>query len=101
MPRFNIETQEKEKPIILLAGEDNPLISLFIDAHGKDFKIAQISNSQNPKVLSEEKGEDYYRIRTDSAHLIKTLEKIEEDQTKAIVRISIKDVENFYVIIHE
>src|SRR3989338_4010463 len=125
MPRFNIETQEKEKPIILLAGEDNPLISLFIDAHGKDFKIAQISNSQNPKVLSEEKGEDYYRIRTDSAHLIKNLEekvdyaliflagindrkfiphifeKIEEDQTKTIVITNIKEVENFYDIILE
>lgn len=122
MPRFNIETQEKEKPLILVAGKDNPLVNLFFEAHGKDFKIAQISNGQNP---GEEKGENYYRIRTDSAHLIKNLEekldyaivfldsiddrkfiphvfeKIEQDQTKTTVIINIKEVENFYDIILE
>lgn len=119
MPRLILETREKEKPIILIAGDDNPLIPFLFDALGKQFKMAIISDSPGPQ------GENIYRIRPDSALLIKDLEekidyalialsektnrkylpgifeKLTYDQAKVAVIINIREAELFFDVILE
>lgn len=120
MSTLTLEIHEKDKPIILIAGNKNPLIKFLIDGYLKDFKVVLVSDSE-----IDAKKENFYRIRTQSSYLIKNLEekidyaviflegsddkrylphlleKIEEDKTKTTLLINIHDLEQFYDVILE
>ncbi len=113
MPQLQIETLDKEKPIILFAGKDNPLLNILIDKFSDEFKIAYVSDENIPGA------EDFYRIDTKSAYLINNLEekldyaviypqegrernylqhifkKLIEDNTRTVVIINANQVEQF------
>ncbi len=117
MPNLTLETQEKQKPIIFIYG-DNLLITHLLDQYSKDFKIAYIGD------LEFDVKEDFYRIPKTNAKFVKDLEekmdyaviflsdvdkknlpqifdKIEHDHTKTTVLADIHEVEKFYDIILE
>ncbi|HVZ66820.1 MAG TPA: DUF4012 domain-containing protein [Patescibacteria group bacterium] len=119
MPTLIIESDTREKPILLIAGS-NPLIPSLIEESQKDFKIALVSEEN----LGESyQGEDLYHIRKDSAHLVKSLEekidyavifldqgedknyivnildKLESDGSKTAVIINTQKVDTFSDII--
>lgn len=120
MPKFNIETAEKEKPIVLISGDSNPLANLLISDLKESFKIVLVSNRD-----SNYEASNFYRIKKDSAHLIKSIEekidyavifleekedrkfiphifeKLGEDQSKTIIVFDIKTIEDFYDVILE
>lgn len=121
MPTLEIETSEKEKPIILFLG-DNPLTQALINHFSKDFKIAYVSDSDLKTDNSN--SHDFYRIAKSSTSLIKDLEeeinyaviflthndrkylpqifeKIVKDQTKTIILSDIREVDKFSDIILE
>ena len=119
MPNLTFEIQEKQKPIILIYG-DNPLIPYLLDEYSREFKIAYVG------VLEPiEQGDDFYRIPKTNARWVKSLEekldyaviflsekddkaiipsfleKISDDGTQAAIIINIKNLENFYDVLLE
>ncbi len=118
MPKLTIETQEREKPIILLSG-DAPLIEDLTNEFNPQFKIVHLSDD---KTVGDIK--DFYRIGRSSSYLLSNLEekidyavifcnqsdrrflpeifkKIEQDQTKTVVLISIFELDKFFDLILE
>lgn len=91
MPKLSLETYDREKPILLLAGDKNPLVQLIIRDYVNEFTIAYITDSPKPKEYSE----NIYRIRHDAAELLKNLEEkveyaivfLEEENIKHIGHI--------------
>ena len=53
---LTLEIHEKQKPIILIYG-DNPLIPYLLDEYSGEFKIAYIGT-----IEQIEQGDDFYRI---------------------------------------
>lgn len=123
MPKLTLETHDREKPIILVAGT-NVLINVWLEKTKEEFKIALISDDENVKAATVQ-NDSFYRIRTDSAYLIKNLEekidyaviflenseqrkylphvfeKASLDKTKTLVIISVQDSEKFTDVILE
>lgn len=119
MPNLTLEIHEKQKPIILVYG-DNPLIPYLLDEYSREFKIAYVG------VLEQiERGDDFYRIPKTNARWVKSLEekldyaliflsekddkaiipsfleKISNDGTHAAIIINIENLENFYDVLLE
>lgn len=119
MPNLTLEIQEKQKPIILVYG-DNLLIPYLLDEYSKEFKIAYVG------ILEQiERGDNFYRIPKTNARWVKSLEekldyaviflsekddkviipsfleKISDDGTRAAIIINIKNLENFYDVLLE
>ncbi|OGH18392.1 MAG: hypothetical protein A2868_02275 [Candidatus Levybacteria bacterium RIFCSPHIGHO2_01_FULL_40_15b] len=119
MPNLTLEIHEKQKPIILVYG-DNPLIPYLLDEYSRKLKIAYVG------VLEQiEQGDDFYRIPKTNARWVKSLEekldyaviflsekddkaiipsfleKISNDGTRAAIIINIKNLENFYDVLLE
>ncbi len=118
MPKLNIETSEQEKPLLLLVGTKNPLISELIKIYSSDFKIAHITNTPQ-KTDSPE----IYTVTPEAAKLIRNLEekidyaviflednsvreyipavfeKLTSDTAKAAVIAETQSLDNFYDII--
>ncbi len=114
---ITLETQDREKPILLIVGEANPLVIKIIEEYSRDFTIAHVANnSSNPE------NSDIYHIKPSSASLIKNLEekveyaviflenenknflipifeKLVSDKTKAAVIVEIEKEEKFYDVI--
>src|SRR3989344_7237342 len=70
MPKLTIEESSREKPIVLIVGDNNPLIDFVVNEYQKEFKIALVSQDSPAKV-----SEDFYRIDPSSAHLVEKLEE--------------------------
>jgi hypothetical protein len=116
---LTLETYEKQKPIILIYG-NNLLIPHLINEYSNNFKIAYVGS-----VVKEKTHQDFYRIAKNNAQFIKNLEekidyaiiflsekgdkalvssfleKIENDNTQAAVVIDIKNIEDFYDVLLE
>ena len=116
---LTLEIREKQKPIILIYGDD-PLIPYLLNEYSREFKIAYVG------VLEQiEQGDDFYRIPKTNAKWVKSLEekldyaviflsekddkaiipsfleKISNDGTRAAIIINIKNLENFYDVLLE
>ncbi len=72
MPKLALETRDREKPLLLVAGKSQ-LTSYLIEKSSDDFKIAYLSDEQIPTSVAG--SEHFYRIGKDSAHLIASLEE--------------------------
>jgi len=116
---LTLEIHEKQKPIILIYG-DNPLIPYLLDEYSGEFKIAYIGT-----IEQIEQGDDFYRIpkanakwvmrleekfdyaliflseKDDKTIIPSFLEKISNDGTRAAIIINIKNLENFYDVLLE
>lgn len=119
MPKaFEVETQEKEQPLILLFGE-NPLIPPLIKAYKKDFKLILVAKSSD--FIGNSK--NLYQINPFSSHLVLKLKeeidyavlflekqdikinlanflsKFEQDKTRVVCIIPINSLNGFYDLI--
>ncbi len=116
MPNLKLETHEKEKPIILISGDKNPLIPFLFENYRSNFKVVYLSDIESDR----KKDENFYRIKPESASLIKSLEekidyavifletnrdknlvsailgKLTEDKTKTLILFDIYNLEHFY-----
>ena len=71
MSKLDVVVVSGETPIILFSGNHNPLIKILINQFHEEFKIAYVSD--NP--AAPHKDENFYRIETGSAYLVKNLEE--------------------------
>lgn len=119
MPTLHVETSEREKPLLFLVGEKNPLIALLAEEYSRDFKVAHVTNSpKNPNLPN-----DVYLIKPDAAPLIKNLEekigyaiifleddairkyiepvldKLDHDEAKTAIILNVESQDKFYDIV--
>ena len=114
------ETANKNVPILLLCGNNAPIINFLLQEYEKDFKIAHIATN-----ASDRTKDIYYRILSESSYLIDKLEdtieyavilleeekdkivlqsilpKLERDQTRTLILIPLEKRNEFYDIILE
>lgn len=67
---LEIETSEKQKPVLLLYGE-NPLIDIYIKSFREEFKIALITAND----LNRDESSAVYKISPESSYLLKELQE--------------------------
>src|SRR3989344_3672609 len=116
---LTLETREKQKPIILIYG-NNPLVPLLLEEYSKEFKIAYVVELEQT-----EKRKDFYRIPRANVQFVKNLEekidyaviflskkedknlipsfmeKISNDGTRTAVIINVENLEDFYDVLLE
>ena len=88
MPTLHVETSEREKPLLLLVGEKNPLISLLAEEYSRDFKVAHVTSNSIATTSP-----NIFLIKPDAASLIKNLEEkieysiifLEDDQVRKYI----------------
>lgn len=120
---FNIESAEKSKPILLVYGKKNPLIKPLVKSIIDDLKIIYLGENANALNLSDDEDKNIYFINKDHAGTLNNLEekidyavifienesdkknffsivdKLEQDNVRTAVIISVKEYEPYLDII--
>ncbi len=122
MPTLELETRDREKPILLITGEKNCLTPRLIKHYENDFKIVYVGERN---IDTTQDAQSFYRIGTNNATLIKNLEekidyavisvdtekireiipslleKLIQDNARVVVLVDVENIEkNFDIVLN-